>query len=284
MCLHYSGGIAPFFRKDRSLLSCLFHAVRDVILRMFYQKNKSENFTPGFICVLHTFGRSLGWNPHIHVLLSEGGVGNNTVWRPCKHFNYTFLRNSFRTALLNLLENKIGKSFRKVKSYIYQHCPNGFYVYAKPTLTNNKDVIKYIGRYLGRPVIATSRIDSYDGNFVTFHYNRHEDNKLIVEKLPAIEFIKKLIIHIPEKHFKMIRYYGVYAKQHKNSHKLFMAVQKEKRHFLNSLTNWKMSLLLSFGYDPLKCKCGNTMTVLEICHKVSPLIEIHRKANFFNST
>ena len=62
-----------YFRKDRELLNCLFHAVRDVILRMFYKMNKAENFTPGFICVLHTFGRDLKWNPHIHVLLSEGG-------------------------------------------------------------------------------------------------------------------------------------------------------------------------------------------------------------------
>jgi hypothetical protein len=248
---------------------------------MFYQINKSENFTPGFICVLHTFGRSLGWNPHIHVLLSEGGVGSSTVWHPVKHFNYNFLRNSFRTALLNKLEQHIGKSFKKTKAYIYKHCPNGFYVYAKPTLNNNKDVIKYIGRYLGRPVIATSRIDNYDSDFVTFHYNRHEDNELVVEKIHATEFIKRLIIHIPEKHFKMIRYYGVYAKRHKNSDKLFLAVPKEKRRFLASLNAWRTSLLLSFGYDPLWCKCGHTMTVLEICHKGTPLIEIYRK--FFSS-
>lgn len=248
---------------------------------MFYKINKSENFTPGFICVLHTFGRSLQWNPHIHVLLSEGAVGNNTFWRPVKHFNYTFLRNSFRTALLNLLEAHIGKSFKKTKAYIYKHCPNGFYVYAKPALTSNKDVIKYIGRYLGRPVIATSRIDNYDGDFVTFHYNRHEDNELVVETVPAADFIKKLIIHIPDKHFKMIRYYGVYAKHHKNSDKLFLAIPKEKRRFLASLNAWRTSLLLSFGYDPLWCKCGHHMTVLEICHKGTPLIEIHRK--FFSS-
>ena len=69
--------------------------------------NKSENFTPGFICVLHTFGRSLQWNPHIHVLLSEGASGNNSVWRNVKHFNYAFLRNSFRMVLLNLLETAL---------------------------------------------------------------------------------------------------------------------------------------------------------------------------------
>ena len=101
---------------------------------MFFKMNKSENFTPGFICVLHTFGRSLQWNPHIHVLLSEGGSGNNSIWRNVKHFNYAFLRNSFRMTLLNLLEKHIGSSFKRVKSYIYKHCPNSFYVYAKPTL------------------------------------------------------------------------------------------------------------------------------------------------------
>lgn len=63
-----------FFLEDRSLLDCLFNAVRSVVLRMFYQMNKSKNFVPGFICVLHTFGRPLEWNPHIHCLITEGGV------------------------------------------------------------------------------------------------------------------------------------------------------------------------------------------------------------------
>ena len=194
----------------------------------------------------------------------------------------TILRNSFRMVLLNRLEYHLGSSFKRVKAYIYKHCPNGFYVYAKPTLTNNKQVIKYIGRYLGRPVIASSRIDNYDGKNVTFHYNRHEDDKLIVETIPATEFIKKLIIHIPEKHFKMIRYYGLYAKYHKHKSSLFLAVPIEKRRFLESLNSWRTSLLLSFGYDPLLCKCGHHMTVLEICHKGTPLIEMYRK--IFNSS
>ena len=119
------------------------------------------------------------------------------------------------------MEKHIGPSFKKVKSFIYKKCSNGFHIYANPTLTNNKDVIKYIGRYLGRPVIASSRIDNYDGHNVTFHYNRHEDNKLVVETIPAVDFIKKLIIHIPDKHFKMIRYYGLYAKHHKHEKDLF---------------------------------------------------------------
>lgn len=58
--------LRPYFLKDCKLLSCLFSAVRSVVLRMFHKMNKSKNFTPGVICVLYTFGRSLQWNPHIH--------------------------------------------------------------------------------------------------------------------------------------------------------------------------------------------------------------------------
>lgn len=271
-----------FFRQDRLLLNNLFHSVRDVILKMFYKINKTENFTPGFISVLHTFGRSLQWNPHIHVIISEGGCGNISVWRKMKHFNYVFLRHAFRTALLNSMEKHIGSSFKKVKSYIYKHCPDGFYVYAKPNICNTKEITKYIGRYLGRPVIATSRIDHYDGQFVTFHYNRHEDDKLVVEKIHATDFIKLLIVHIPDKNFKMVRYYGIYAKDHKNSKKLSLAVPKDRRNLLRTFNQWKVSILLSFGYDPLLCKCGHHMSILEISHEGTPLIEKYRK--FFDSS
>lgn len=63
-----------YFLEDRTLLDCLFHSVRGVVLRMFSKMNKTENFTPGLICILHTFGRDLKWNPHIHALISEGGL------------------------------------------------------------------------------------------------------------------------------------------------------------------------------------------------------------------
>lgn len=136
---------------------------------------------------------------HIHCLITEGGFSDDGFWRVVKHFNYTLLRKSFQTALLTLLESHIGPSFKKTKALIYRKDKDGFYVYAKPGLCDTGAVIKYISRYLGRPVIALKRVDSYDGNNVTFHYNRHEDNAFIKKTLPAIDFIKLLIQHIPEK-------------------------------------------------------------------------------------
>ena len=266
-----------FFLKDRSLLNCLFHAVRSVISRMFYKQNKSMNFTPGFIMVLHTFGRDLKWNPHIHCLISEGGYSDNGFWRNISHFNYTYLRNAFRTALLNELESKLGSSFKKVKSLCYSEHREGFYVYAKPNRCNPRTVIKYIGRYLGRPVIASSRIDKYDGEHVTFHYNRHEDNKYIEETLTVMDFIQRLIQHIPEKHFKMIRYGGLYARHRDIDKKLHKAISHQQHKIYKSFNQWRTSILYSFGCDPLKCECGSTMLFLELYfnHKRISLEEMY---------
>ena len=267
-----------YFLQDRMLLNLLFSSVRDVVLRMFSDMNKKECFTPGFICVLHTFGRDLKWNPHIHALISEGGAGNFTPWRAVKHFNYTFLRNSFRKVLLDKMTAALGPSFRKVKNDIYKNHADGFYVRAKPNLCTPDITIKYISRYLGRPVIATSRIDKYNGENVTFHYTRHEDNKTIEECIPALDFIKRLIVHIPEKHFKMLRYYGIYAKHHKQEKKLRRCISPEKQKFFRSLQDWRNSLLLSFGYDSLRCPdCGTSMSVLEVYHKKTALFERYRK-------
>ena len=273
--------LRSFFLNDRSLLNCLFHAVESVISRMFFELNKSKNFTPGFILVLHTFGRDLKWNPHIHCLLSEGGYSDDGFWRDVHYFNYTYLRNSFRTVLLNEMESRIGPSFKKIKALCYKEHKDGFYVYAKPNHCDPKAVAKYIGRYLGRPVIATSRIDKYDGNFVTFHYNRHEDDKYVVETIPVIEFISRLIQHIPEKHFKMIRYGGLYARHREIDNSLLRIISKEKRHIFRSFNKWRTAILSAFGYDPLICPdCGHSMDFLELYfnHQRISLDELYERA------
>ena len=141
-----------------------------------------------FICPANLFLVFIAivkWNPHIHALISEGGAGNITPWRPVKHFDYNFLRNAFRKVLLEQLTSRIGPSFRKVKNEMY---------------------------------------------------TRHEDNKTVTETIPALDFIQKLIVHIPEKHFKMLRYYGVYAKHHKQEKKLLvLEIYHKKLHYLNNI-------------------------------------------------
>ena len=94
----------------------------------------------------------------------------------------------------------------------------------------------------------------------------------MIESIPALEFIERLIRHIPEKHFKMIRYYGIYARHRDSDKRIRRAISKEKHHILLSFNKWRPSILSSFGYDPLKCShCGNIMSVLEIYYNHKPV-------------
>lgn len=102
-----------------------------------------------------------------------------------------------------------------------------------PNHYNSKVVVKYIGRYLGRPVIATSRVDTYDGDFVTFHYNQHEDDVFVLETIPVMEFIKRLIRYIAEKHYKIIHYGSIYARHREIDNKLHRAISQEKQCICN---------------------------------------------------
>ncbi|MEQ2837668.1 hypothetical protein AAAV00_12260 [Dorea formicigenerans] len=83
---------------------------------------------------------------------------------------------------------------------------------------------------------------------------------------------------MPEKHFKMLRYYGIYAKHHKQESKLHKCISSEKHRYLCKFYNWQNMILLTFGYDPLKCpKCGKSMFAFEVYYKKTALFEQYRK-------
>ena len=96
-----------------------------------------------------------------------------------------------------------------------------------------------------------------------------------------MDFIKRLIRHIPEKHFKMIRYGGLYARHRKIDSNLHRAISKSKHHIYLSFNQWRTAILSSFGYDPLECPvCKHQMVFLELYynHKRVSLEELYEKA------
>lgn len=271
----------PYFLKYRNLLDGLFSSASSAILSWFYELNKSQNFTPGIMCTLHTFGRDLKWNPHIHMLCTEGGAGNTEVFRIVKHINFKALRFRWQKLLLDYLQNNLPANelpkFKQLKNQIYKEYNNGFYVYAKPdNISSINQTINYVVRYTGRPAMAQSRIIDYDGTYVTYYYERHEDGKRIEEKIHAYEFIKKLIMHIPDKNFKVVRYYGIYAKKHKHSDKIFKLLNKNQIEIRNQLRKWNLAIDLSFGYDPTICSCGGNLIFFELKIKDPELLKSPR--------
>ncbi len=101
------------------------------------------------------------------------------------------------------------------KNRLYKDHPKGFYVYAKFKSTDNdsknsKDIqgwVNYFIRYAGRPAMAENRITEYnkESNTVSWFYNDHKDEKRHDVTDNVIDFINRLIIHIPDYHFLIIR-------------------------------------------------------------------------------
>jgi hypothetical protein len=104
-----------YFARDRKLLSLLSQCSAKAIMSWFKDLNKKESFTPGIISVIHTFGRDLKCNPYVHLIVTEGGAGEITVWRRTKHINYTALRKRWQKMLLDKIGNNLKSKKKNLK-------------------------------------------------------------------------------------------------------------------------------------------------------------------------
>lgn len=182
-----------FYYPYEERIDILFEAVRDTIysiLNLSYKKNKfgktkeyksRTKWTPGFFAFLHTFGRDLKWNPHIHVLIAELKISGDKI---CKwnYFDYDALSKRFQKILLDLLSKRLDKNIfsNDFKKELFLNHKNGFYVYAEPKKFKSlKDGVEYVTRYYSRPAISENRIINYDGENVTFCYKLMKMNLIM---------------------------------------------------------------------------------------------------------
>lgn len=264
---------AYYFYPFEDMINLLFEAVSMTIYSILndtYKPNKKKRkkkyksktkYTPGFFAFLHTFGRDLKWNPHIHILIAEIKLGGNMVYKNWNYFNYDALSKRFQKILLDLMSKKLGKSFDSLKTKLFKKYNKGFYVYAEPKkFPNLKAGIEYVTRYCGRCAISENRILNYDGTNVTFCYNDHKDNEYHEKTVTAVEFIKTLLRHLIPFNFKIIRYYGFYRKKHENHDKMVKMIDEAKRPIRKQFFNYRMCLLKYFNNDPYSCpKCRTIM-------------------------
>ena len=218
-------------------------------------------YTPGFFMFLHTFGRDLKWNPHIHVLIAEIKMGGDMVYKKWTYFNYDALSKRFQKILLDLLSKELGSSFDKIKRDCFLKHKNGFYVYAEPKKFKNfKDGVEYVTRYCGRPAISENRIINYDGENVTFCYNAHEDDSYHEITCTAFEFISMLLRHLIPYNYRTIRYCGFYRKKHENHDKMIMMINPAQHTVRKQILGHRLSILRYFYRDAYSCpKCNTVM-------------------------
>ena len=274
-----------FFKRERNLLSLLPQVAYSVLKRIFKKVSKKEEYTPGVATVIHTFGGDLKWNPHVHVIVSEGGMGKLTEWKNINYFNYKSLRRSWQKGLLDALLENVTKKKRELKNIInrlYSEKKEGFYVFADRVIKNSKGAIKYVGRYTGRSAIANSRIVDYDGEKVTYYYNEKETGNRVELTVSVFEFIKRVIAHIPDRGFQMIRYYGIYANKRKDKPRIIKMLSGKLIEFANKHKSWRKRIQMSFGHDPLSCpKCETEMEMIDIVYpKIGSVLSLIQEREY----
>lgn len=210
-----------FFKENWTLLSWLMTVAANILKQLAKQKG----ITPGMFAALHTFGRDLKLNPHVHISITRGGLNAKETRFIAYYFKKKVIMRMWRYRVIQLLKKAYKEGVLILPEGLSSLCPtlghfsawlnrrlNKLWIVhvAKPT-KNSRLTINYLGRYVRRPPICASRLRHYDGNTVVFNFLNHTKNQHQDFHCSTEEFIRRLIQHIPKKNFRMLRYYGFLA-------------------------------------------------------------------------
>jgi hypothetical protein len=129
------------------------------------------------------------------------------------------LRRTWQYQVLTNLKKALPRTKENAKliDVLFKDYPKGFYIHApeESRITSRHKISRYVARYVRHPAIANSRICGYNGREVSFWYVDRNYVKQY-KTMSVDEFISALIQHVPERQFKMIRYYGSYSRKWKS--------------------------------------------------------------------
>jgi len=211
--------------NQRLVYGMLFEAAADAIATIA-RDPKYLGATPGFTAVLHTWGQTLEYHPHIHCVVPGGGMSvDGTRWLPCKpgfFLPVRVLSRRFRETFIRLLERE-----RRAETLEYSNAARSmterwtdsidalrkheWVVYAKPPFGGPKQVLKYLANYTHRVAIANSRLVAIEGDRVRFRWRDYRNSRKRTMSLAGPEFIRRFLMHVLPKRFVRIRHYGFLA-------------------------------------------------------------------------
>lgn len=241
---------------------------------------KKKKIKVGIMAVLQIHGRAGNRNPHLHFVVSEGGIDKDNNWRGVNFFDTKKLRKKWQYHVITALKKAVmgtnyEENWYKKLGSMFRKYPNGFDCDCMPEEGPVDRLVVYLCKYVSSPPISIRRIESYDGQNITYRYEDHRKG-LVHETLTATEFIGRMIQHLPPKGFRMVRYYGIYARPIRDKvHEMIASVLKElartaekvAKYFAQkrgiSPEDYRRKLDERFGNRKTRCeKCGSTRMLL----------------------
>jgi hypothetical protein len=260
-------------RNQKVVYNLLFRAVSETIKELC-EDPRHLGAEPGFIALLHTWSQTLLDHPHIHCIVTGGGLSRDgDQWVPCKKTFFipvkvlsTVFRGKFLDYLKKGYEKKVltfsgavahlaeQKAFTAMMNKLYSQ---DWVVYCKPPFKNTETVIEYLGRYTHRVAISNERIVNLNDNRVTISYRDSADHDQIKRiTLDAFEFIRRFLLHILPDGFMKIRHYGIMSNRNRTTKlptcKEILGVSTNQNHE-GAKPSWEELLTRITGIDPRLC-------------------------------
>jgi Putative transposase/Transposase zinc-binding domain len=180
----------------------------------------------GLLLVLHTWGQSLSYHPHVHGIATGGGLTPDGGWYSCRpgfFLPVRVLSRAFREKFLARMREAFAEgklagfdNARAFEAWILLLQSKEWVVYSKPPFGGPAQVLKYLSRYTHRVAIGNSRLVGLDAGRVTFTYKDYADaSKTKHMTLDGVEFLRRWVQHVLPCGFVKIRHYGLLANAHR---------------------------------------------------------------------
>lgn len=220
-------------QNKRLLYGMLFEAASQTLRQVAANPRHLGADEIGLLAVLHTWGQNLMHHPHLHCVVSGGGLSqggtrwiasNQHYFLPVKVLSRVF-RNKYRALLQKAFERGELAFFgelqpltdaRAFQDYLDAATTREWVVYAKRPFREATCVLKYLARYTHRVAISNNRLLGYRDGTVTFRYKDYAHaSEQRTMTVTATEFIRRFLLHVLPDGFMRIRHYGYLANRHR---------------------------------------------------------------------
>lgn len=234
----------------------------------------------GYIVVIQTNGRSGSYNPHLHIIMTSGGIVPNGrggySWVTLKYFPYEILHKKWQYHLFKMLREQVPTREMRAKiDKLYRKYPKGLVANIRKGEVPKRirELAKYLAKYVVSPPISVRRIVSYDGERVKYWYQDHKSGRRKMEEVDVFQFIGRMVQHILPKGMQRVRYYGLHATAvYRKIYKKLMSILPTdaaqcRETFTISRKGYRQRVMETTAKDPFICsRCGGELILWKIWH------------------
>jgi hypothetical protein len=198
------------FRRHQKLLYGLLMQVAARAVKELCAHRRHLGALPGILSVLHTWNGRVGYHPHVHMLITGGGITpDGQHWQPA--------RGEFLVPVA-VLSRKIAAKFRealeRTRPDVFAHVPPDIWrrewvSFVKHYGHGNDAVLNYLSRYVFRTAISNARILGMDQTHVTFRWKDRHAQAWCIQRVPGVKFLRRFLQHVLPRGFHKVRYYGL---------------------------------------------------------------------------